>query len=58
MFLFTTSLDLHTLLISKFHGSLHKEKNWNYHSLNTILYVGKLTLVWYILLVLPFTVFE
>ena len=46
------------LYISKFYVTLHKEKNWNYQSLNTILHVGKLTSVKYILLILLFTVFE
>ena len=32
-------------VISKFHGSLRKEKNWNYQSLNTTPYVAKLTLM-------------
>ena len=46
------------LQISKFHVSLHKEKNWNDQSLNTTPYVGKFTLVWFALFILPFTVFE
>ena len=29
----------------KFHGSLRKEKNWNYQSLNTTPYMAKLTLM-------------
>ena len=36
--------------------SVHKEKKWNYQSLNTTLYV--LILMEYILLILQFTVFE
>ena len=48
------------LQISKFHKSIHKKKRkyWNCQSLNTTPYVGKFTLVQYILLILPFTVFE
>ena len=48
------------LWISKFHGRLPKEKHRNYQLtvLNTTPYVVKLTLVWNILLILPFTVFE
>ena len=44
--------------ISKLRWSLHIEKYWNYQSLNIIPYVGKLTLVYCILLILPLTVFE
>ena len=33
------------LEISKYHENLHKEKKWNFQSLNTIPFVGKLTLL-------------
>ena len=33
-------------------------KNWSYQSLNANPYVGKLTLVQYILFILPFTVLK
>ena len=46
------------LKLFKFHGNFLQGKIWNYKSSNTSPYVGKSTLVQYILLILTFTVFE